>query len=120
MPQAVPGAFLVSARQFSCSTAPPYWQAFSTTSISPYPLPKLLWATGAEKLDAVALEWRRTLVRVRIADLWAMTGAVWLPAQDVRQPLAEATARSPTHVGAASPRNRPHLRRHDVVNRRLP
>lgn len=45
----------------------------------------LRWATGAERLDTVAVEWTRTLVRVRIADLRVMTGAVWVPAEDVRR-----------------------------------
>lgn len=45
----------------------------------------LRWATGAERLDTIAVEWTRTLVRVRIADLRVMTGAVWVPASDVRR-----------------------------------
>lgn len=45
----------------------------------------LRWETGVEQLDTVALEWTRTLVRVRIADLRVLTGAVWLPAEDVRR-----------------------------------
>lgn len=52
------------------------------------PLPvtvTLRWETGAERLDTVAVEWTTTLVRVRIADLRVMTGAVWLPAADVRR-----------------------------------
>ncbi|GIG37815.1 hypothetical protein [Cellulomonas pakistanensis] len=52
------------------------------------PLPvtvTLRWETGAERLDTVAVEWTATLVRVRIADLRVMTGAVWLPATDVRR-----------------------------------
>lgn len=52
------------------------------------PLPvtvTLRWATGPERLDTVAVEWTATLVRVRIVDLRVMTGAVWLPAADVRR-----------------------------------
>jgi hypothetical protein len=45
----------------------------------------LRWATGTERLDTVAVEWTATLVRVRIVDLRVMTGAVWLPAADVRR-----------------------------------
>ncbi len=52
------------------------------------PLPvtvTLRWATGTERLDTVAVEWTATVVRVRIVDLRVMTGAVWLPAADVRR-----------------------------------
>lgn len=45
----------------------------------------LRWESGAEPLDTVAVEWTATLVRVRIADLRVMTGAVWVPAADVRR-----------------------------------
>ncbi len=45
----------------------------------------LRWASGTERLDTVAVEWTATLVRVRIVDLRVMTGAVWLPAADVRR-----------------------------------
>lgn len=45
----------------------------------------LRWETGDEELDTLALEWTTALVRVRIADLRCMTGAVWLPASDVRR-----------------------------------
>lgn len=45
----------------------------------------LRWETGPEPLDTVAVEWTPTLVRVRIVDLRVMTGAVWLPAADVRR-----------------------------------
>lgn len=49
----------------------------------------LRWETGDEQLDTVALEWWRdrgeAVVRVRIADQRVMTGAVWLPAEDVRR-----------------------------------
>lgn len=65
----------------------------------------LRWATGTEQLDTIALEWwgpnvchrgddeysrresvrDRALVRVRVADTRVMTGAVWVPAGDVRR-----------------------------------
>lgn len=56
-----------------------------------HPIPvtiTLHWATGTEKLDTVAVEWwgrgAGAVVRVRIADRRVMTGAVWVPAEDVR------------------------------------
>lgn len=45
----------------------------------------LRWATGDEQLDTVALEWTPRLVRVRISDMRVMTGAVWVPVEDVRR-----------------------------------
>jgi hypothetical protein len=45
----------------------------------------LRWATGTERLDTLAVEWTATLVRVRVVDLRVMTGAVWVPACDVRR-----------------------------------
>jgi hypothetical protein len=45
----------------------------------------LRWETGVELLDTVAVEWDRHLIRVRIADARVMTGAVWLPVEDVRR-----------------------------------
>lgn len=49
----------------------------------------LRWATGVKQLDTVALEWwgrgPDAVVRVRVADRRVMTGAVWLPAEDVRR-----------------------------------
>lgn len=58
----------------------------------PEPIPvtvTLRWESGDERLDTVALEWWRdrgeAVVRVRIADPRVMTGAVWLPAEDVRR-----------------------------------
>src|SRR6478609_4250708 len=78
----------------------------------PLPVTVLLrWATGTETLDTVALEWTPTLVRVRIADLRVMTGAVWLPAPDVRRrdpavrtatagALSETDAGPVTHPGS--------------------
>lgn len=57
-----------------------------------HPIPvtvTLRWATGDEQLDADAVEWwgrgPDAVVRVRIADRRVMTGAVWLPAADVRR-----------------------------------
>lgn len=48
----------------------------------------LRWPTGDEQLDTMALEWWTTerdgaVVRVRISDPRVMTGAVWVPADDV-------------------------------------
>ena len=66
----------------------------------PDPLPvavTLRWETGDEQLDTIALEWwrpafksegdglNRPLVRVRLIDPRVMTGAVWVPAEDVRR-----------------------------------
>lgn len=50
----------------------------------------LRWETGEEQLDTMALEWWTTerdgaVVRVRISDSRVMTGAVWVPAADVRR-----------------------------------
>lgn len=49
----------------------------------------LRWETGTEQLDTLAVEWwgagDRAVVRVRIADSRVMTGAVWVPAIDVRR-----------------------------------
>lgn len=49
----------------------------------------LRWASGDEQLNTVAVEWWRAggrdVARVRIADRRVMTGAVWLPADDVRR-----------------------------------
>jgi len=49
----------------------------------------LRWATGDEQLDTHAVEWwtasGRTVVRVQIADPRVITGAVWLPVEDVQR-----------------------------------
>ena len=51
----------------------------------PVPVTAILrWVTGAETVDTLALEWTRMLVRVRLVDHRVMTGAVWVPAGDVR------------------------------------
>lgn len=53
-----------------------------------YPIPvtvRLRWETGVELLDTVAVEWCGGVIRVRIADLRVMTGAVWVPVEDVRR-----------------------------------
>lgn len=53
-----------------------------------HPIPvtvALHWETGTEHLDTVALEWDRHLIRVRISDARVMTGAVWVPVEDVRR-----------------------------------
>lgn len=57
-----------------------------------HPIPvtvTLRWATGVEQLDTIAVEWwgrgPDAVVRVRIADRRVMTGAVWVPAADVRR-----------------------------------
>lgn len=65
----------------------------------------LRWVTGAEEINTVALEWTRTVVRVRIADLRVMTGAVWLPAEDVRRQGAvdRDEPRSAEHRRLAAP-----------------
>lgn len=85
----------------------------------------LRWATGTEELDTVALEWTRTLVRVRIADLRVMTGAVWLPAEDVRRPRAvdcveprEAEHRLAPRVRQNPPASRPPAGRRHTRRRR--
>ena len=63
------------------------------------------WATGTERLDTIALEWwrpgfksegdglNRALVRVRVDDPRVMTGAVWVPAEDVRRRVSTDTDR---------------------------
>ena len=57
-----------------------------------HPIPvtvTLRWATGDEELDTEAVEWwgagDAAVVRVKMTDLRVMTGAVWLPAADVRR-----------------------------------
>ena len=49
----------------------------------------LRWETGEEELDTLAVEWQgsgdRAVVRVQIADARVITGAVWVPAADVRR-----------------------------------
>ncbi|NKY08968.1 hypothetical protein [Cellulomonas hominis] len=57
-----------------------------------HPIPvtvTLRWETGDEQLDTEAVEWwttgGETVVRVKMADLRVMTGAVWLPAADVHR-----------------------------------
>jgi len=49
----------------------------------------LRWETGDEELDTLAVEWQgagdRAVVRVQIADARVITGAVWVPAADVRR-----------------------------------
>jgi hypothetical protein len=50
----------------------------------------LRWETGEEERDTIAVEWWTTerdgaVVRVQISDSRVMTGAVWLPAGDVRR-----------------------------------
>jgi hypothetical protein len=55
-----------------------------------YPVPvvvTLYWETGTEHLETLAVEWDRHLVRIRISDLRVMTGAIWVPAEDVRRRL---------------------------------
>lgn len=59
------------------------------------------WATGVELCDTVAVEWTRTVVRVRVVDLRVMTGAVWLPAHDVRRRVTPTAA--PPAMGRAGP-----------------
>lgn len=57
-----------------------------------HPIPvtvALHWETGTEYHDTVALEWwgrgPDAVVRVRMYDQRVMTGAVWVPAKDVRR-----------------------------------
>jgi len=53
-----------------------------------HPIPvtvRLRWETGVELYDTDAVEWCGGVIRVRIADLRVMTGAVWLPVEDVRR-----------------------------------
>lgn len=53
-----------------------------------HPIPvtvRLRWETGIELYDTVAVEWCGGVIRVRIADLRVMTGAVWVPVEDVRR-----------------------------------
>lgn len=65
----------------------------------------LRWEDGDEQLDTVALEWTSvrsdskrpdsptSLVRVRLIDPRVMTGAVWVPAEDVRRRVSTDTDR---------------------------
>lgn len=47
------------------------------------------WEGGDEECETDAVEWwtdgGRTVMRVRIADTRVMTGAVWLPLEEVRR-----------------------------------
>ena len=82
-----------------------------------WPIPvtvTLRWATGVEVLDTVALEWTRTVVRVRIADVRVMTGAVWVPAQDVRRQGAELGAESSAPTPPLAQRQHARSRRTGV------
>ena len=45
----------------------------------------LHWETGTEQLDTLAVERWGHVMRVRIADQRVMTGAIWLPVNDVRR-----------------------------------
>lgn len=45
----------------------------------------LHWETGTEQLDTYAVEWWGHVIRVRITDQRVMTGAIWLPVEDVRR-----------------------------------
>jgi hypothetical protein len=60
-----------------------------------YPIPvtvALRWETGTELLDTVAVESDRHLIRVRVSDLRVMTGAVWVPVEDVRRRIVRSVA----------------------------
>ena len=46
---------------------------------------RLRWETGIEYVDTLAVEWWGGVVRVRIIDLRVMTGAVWLPVEDIER-----------------------------------
>lgn len=84
LPQAVPGGMSrvrAAVRLLNGRPVPP---GVHHDVHRPVPVrARLRWATGDEVLETVALEWTRTLVRVRVADLRVMTGAVWIPAGDV-------------------------------------
>lgn len=96
LPQSVPGGMHRVRAAVPLLNARPVPPGVHHDVDRPIPVTVTLrWATGVEVVDTVALEWTRTLVRVRIADLRVMTGAVWVPAEDVRrqQILADAAVR---------------------------
>ena len=94
LPQLVPGGMARLASAIQLLNACPVPPGVHHDVENPIPVvatPR--WATGPEETDTLALEWWRALhsgpvVRVRVIDLRVMTGAVWLPAADVRRRTA--------------------------------
>ncbi len=88
LPQSVPGGLSRIAAAVPLHNALPVPAGVHHDVDRPVPVTAVLrWATGDELLETLALEWTRSVVRVRITDLRVMTGAVWLPAADVQRRL---------------------------------
>nr|WP_195969121.1 hypothetical protein [Cellulomonas hominis] len=91
LPPLVPGGMARIASAVQLLNARPVPPGVHHDVERPIPVVATLrWATGTEEIDTLALEWWRprrghAVVRVRIVDLRVMTGAVWLPANDVRR-----------------------------------
>lgn len=97
LPQLVPGGMARVASAVRLLNACPVPPGVHHDVEHPIPVVATLrWATGPEDTDTLALEWWRAvrtgpIVRVRVIDLRVMTGAVWLPATDVRRRAATET-----------------------------
>jgi hypothetical protein len=107
LPQRVPGGQSRLAAAVRLQNQRPVPAGVHHDVDDPIPVVAVLrWATGTERAETVALEWTRTLVRVRVNDLRVMTGAVWLPARDVRRrpvrPAQQDQARGAANRGAAA------------------
>ncbi len=91
LPQLVPGGMARVASAVMLLNACPVPPGVHHDVEQPIPvIATLRWVTGPEDTDTLALEWWRAVpsgpvVRVRVIDLRLMTGAVWLPAADVRR-----------------------------------
>jgi hypothetical protein len=91
LPQTVPGGMdrlRATAPLLNARRVPP---GVHHDVATPIPVTATLrWETGEEERDTVAVEWWTSahdgsVVRVQISDSRVMTGAVWLPAEDVRR-----------------------------------
>lgn len=91
LPQLIPGGMTRVASAVPLLNARPVPRGVHHDVQHPIPVVATLrWATGLEELQTVALEWwglrgDQAVVLVRIVDQRVMTGAVWLPAADVRR-----------------------------------
>ena len=98
LPQLIPGGMTRIASAVPLLNARPVPPGLHHDVPRPIPVVATLrWRTGIEELETLALEWWRPrgdqpVVRVRIVDQRVMTGAVWLPASDVRRMLGPETS----------------------------
>lgn len=102
LPQLVPGGQSRVAAAVPLLNQQPVPAGVHHDVDDPVPVVAVLrWATGTELCQTVAVEWTRTVVRVRVVDLRVMTGAVWLPARDVHRRPIRPTAEPLATDGAA-------------------